>query len=62
MKKDDGYAEDHVLGFDPVKSLTLGKCGCNFQKVTFKLISRMYILSIFCEIALRWNPQDLTDD
>ena len=28
----------------------------------FKLISKIDILSISCEIALRWMPQDLIDD
>ena len=35
---------------------------CNFELVIFKDMSRMDILSIFCEIALRWMPQDLTDN
>ena len=30
--------------------------------VIFRLTSRIYILNISCEIALRWMPQDLTDD
>ena len=29
--------------------------------VNFKLISMINILSIFCEIAIRWMPQHLTD-
>ena len=38
--------------------------GCNLKLtlVIFKLISRIDILSLSCEIALRWMPQDLTDD
>ena len=40
-----------------------GRCGCNLKSLILKLISRMdiYILSISCEIALMWMPQDLTD-
>ena len=39
-----------------------GRCGCNVKLVIFKLIPRIDALSISCEIALMWMPQDLTDD
>ena len=38
------------------------RCGCYFKLVIFKLVPRLNILSISCEIVLRWTPQDLTDD
>ena len=34
----------------------------SFKLVIYKLISRIDVLSIFCEIALRWMPQGLIDD
>ena len=42
--------------------LVPGRCRCNLKLVIFKLMSRVDILSISCEIALRWMPQDITDD
>ena len=36
--------------------------GCTIWLVISKLISTVDILTISCEIALRWMPQDLTDD
>ena len=45
-----------------INSLVPGRCGCNLKLVIFKLTSRVYILNISCEIALRWMPQDLTGD
>ena len=39
-----------------------GRYSCNFKLVIFKLISRIDILSICCEIALGRLPKDLTDD
>ena len=36
--------------------------GCNINSVIFKLISRADIWGMSWEIALRWIPQDLTDD
>ena len=35
---------------------------CYLKLVIFKLITKIDILSIACKIALRWMPQDLTDD
>ena len=43
-------------------SLAPGRCRCDLKLVIFKLIPRIHIWSIFCEIALRWMPQDLTSD
>ena len=45
-----------------ISSLSPERCSCNLEIVIFKLISRMNILSISCEIVLIWMPQDLTDD
>ena len=45
-----------------VNTLAPGRCGCNLKLVIFKHTSRVDILSISCEIALRWMPQDFTDD
>ena len=48
----------HVM----LNSLVPGRCRCNLKLVIFKLTSRVAIFSISCEIALRWMPQDFTDD
>ena len=58
-----GYQYVPSSGYFPqwVNSLALGKCGCNLALVIFKLISQ-YILSIPCEIVLRWMPVDLIDN
>ena len=37
-------------------------CGWNLKLVILNLMSRINILSIFCEIALRWMPQALIGD
>ena len=42
--------------------LVPGRFGCNLELVIFKLTSRVDMLSISCEIALSWMPQDFTDD
>ena len=39
-----------------------GRCSCKFKLVVFKLILRIDILSISCEIASRCIPQDLKGD
>ena len=39
-----------------------GHVPVNLKLVIFKVLSRVHILSILCEIVLRWMPQDLTDD
>ena len=45
-----------------VNSLAPGRYGCNLKLVIFKLISRVDILKISCEVAIRWMLQDLIDD
>ena len=45
-----------------VNSLAPGRCYWNPKLVSFKLISRINILSISCKIAIRWRSQELTDD
>ena len=45
-----------------INSFTLRRCTCNIKWVIFKLMSRIDILSISCEIHLKWMPQDLNDD
>ena len=44
-----------------LNSLALVGFDYSLKLVTFKLISTINILSIFCEIAIRWMPQHLTD-
>ena len=44
------------------KSLVPGRFEHNFRQVIFKLISVTDDWGIFCKIALRWMPLDLTDD
>ena len=51
-----------ALGGDESNSLALGRCDCNLNFITFKLMSRTNILSISCQIALKWTAQNLTDD
>ena len=38
------------------------ECFCDFRIMISKLISRIDILSISCEITLIWKPRNLTDD
>ena len=45
-----------------VNSLAPERCFCNLKLLIFKHLSGIDILSISYEIALRWMPQDLTDD
>ena len=45
-----------------INSLAAGWYGSNFNLMIFKLISGIDILSISCAIAIRWVPQDLTND
>ena len=48
----------------PHNSLAPGRCGCNLESVIFKLMWRIDVLSISCEIFLRClvNATNLTDD
>ena len=43
-------------------SLAPGRCSWNLKSVIFKVILRIDISSISCEIALMSMPQDLIDD
>ena len=43
-------------------SLTPGWCSFNLISIIFKLVSRINTWRILYGIALRWMPQDLTDD
>ena len=47
------------MGFN---SLAPGKFEWNFGHVIFKQILVIDYWGISCEIALTWQPQDLTDD
>ena len=44
-----------------LNSLVPGGCDYSLKLVNFKRISTMNILCIFCEMAIRWMPQHLTD-
>ena len=50
-----------VTGPQWVNSLAPGGFDYSLKLVNFKLISTINILSIFCEIAIRWMPQHVTD-
>ena len=51
-----------VISLLYINSVAPGRCGCNVELAIFKIVSEVNILSIFCENALRWMPQDLIDD
>ena len=52
-----------MMKFPPINASYQGLNHCyNPIPVIFRLTSRIYILNVSCEIALRWMPQDLTDD
>ena len=44
-----------------LNSLAPGGFEYSLKLVNFKLISTINILSIWCEIAIRWTPQYLSD-
>ena len=44
-----------------VNSLTPKRCGSNSKSIIFKLIIQNRSLGIWCEITLRWMPQNLTN-
>ena len=50
----------HVYGDDTFNSLAPGGLDYSLKLVNFTLFSTINILSIFCEIAIRWMPQHLT--
>ena len=45
-----------------IKSLAPGKCDSNFGRIIFKFIVQNCSLGTHCQIALRWVPQNLTND
>ena len=45
-----------------IRTINSMRCFFDLKSVIFKLMSRINILRISCEIALRWIPHDLTDD
>ena len=51
---------DRKLSSSSLNSLATGRCSWYLNLVIFKLISRIDILSISCEIALRWTPSSLS--
>ena len=54
-----GISETNKVKTLCLNSFSSGRCGCNNKLMIFKLMSRIDIWSISCEIALRWMPQDL---
>ena len=56
----DANACGAAMSMEKHRSLVPGRCGCNLKLIIFKRMSRTDILSISCEIALRWMPQELT--
>ena len=50
-----------IIFLATLNSLAPGGFDYNLKLVNFKLISMTNIFSIFCEIAIRWIPQHLTD-
>ena len=52
-----------VRNTDLINSLAPGRCGYNPKLIFFfKIITRLDIWNISCEIALRWMPQNTFDD
>ena len=63
MKEKSILRNEEVLKVLKVfNSLASGKCGSNFKGVISEHILAIYILSMSCEIALRWMPQDPIDN
>ena len=52
----------NLLWIKRFNSLASERCTCNLKLVTFKPIPRIDLLSISCEITLRWMPLDLAND
>ena len=48
--------------YAPINSLLRGRWGCNLELIILRFIWQIYIMSISCEIVIRWLPQDLTSD
>ena len=55
-----GAGRHQDRGRKHVNSLVPERCGCYLKLVIFT--SRVDILSISCEIGLRWMPQDFTNE
>ena len=51
-----------IMPFRIITSLVRGRCGDDFKSVNFSLIVRIDFLSTTYEIALRWMPQNISDD
>ena len=51
-----------AIWWQSYNSLAAGRCGSDVQLAIFNVISRIDILSISFEIALRWMPHYLTGD
>ena len=58
-KREDGCP--HLFWFF-FNSLAPVRCSCHFKLLILKLISKIDILSISCDIAFRWMSQDLIYD
>ena len=52
----------HTFSMIVLNTLATGRCDCYLELVIFKLISRIDILCICCEIALSWMLQNAFDD
>ena len=52
---------NHEISLD-FNSLVPGRCGSNFKDITFKLVIQNCSLCTRCEVALRWMPQNLTNE
>ena len=57
----DAALKDHMNPLRAINLLAPGGFDYTLKLVNFKLISTINILSIFCEIAIRWMPQHLTE-
>ena len=57
----EGYGYIYIYLLNPLTCWPRGGFDCSLESVNFKLISMINIWSIFCEIAIRWMPQHLTD-
>ena len=65
MQPGSTYMPDRFIYFWPnsvINSLSPGKYGNSFKRLSFKLNLLIDILPTFGEIGLRWVPQNSTDD
>ena len=56
------WKHDTSLDLSELNHWALGVVPVDIRLMIFKVISRMYILSISCEIALRWKAQKTFKD